>query len=99
MSHFVSYLFVFFLSQHYFLMSLFSTFLSVSCSFSQWFPDSGSRLLAEMGMQEDILTGHMFPDEYRRLFELIEKSPDFKNSWLYGEVPENIEFSDKLTWV
>jgi len=56
---------------------------------NQWSPDSGSKLLKELDMHQDILTGHVYPDEYRRLFELIEKSPEFKHSWLYEEIHEN----------
>lgn len=54
-----------------------------------WSPDSGSKLLAEMHMPEDILTGHVFPEEYLRLFQLMEKSQEFTQSWLYSEILEN----------
>ncbi|KAM4602620.1 dimethyladenosine transferase 2, mitochondrial [Polymixia lowei] len=56
-----------------------------------WSPDSGSKLLAEMGMPEDILTGHVFPEEYCRLFQLMEKSQEFTQSWLYEEILENTQ--------
>lgn len=54
-----------------------------------WSPESGSKLLKEMGMQEDILTGHVYPEEYLRLFGLMERSQEFTQSWLYEEVLEN----------
>ncbi|XP_068182139.1 dimethyladenosine transferase 2, mitochondrial [Antennarius striatus] len=60
-----------------------------------WCPDRGSELLSEMGMREDILTGHVFPDEYLRLFLLMDKSEDFRQSWLYRE---NLENTGRMGW-
>lgn len=54
-----------------------------------WAPDSGSKLLSEMGIPEDILTGHVYPEEYRELFQLMDKSKEFTESWLYDEILEN----------
>lgn len=56
-----------------------------------WSPDSGSKLLAEMEMPEDILTGHVYPEEYLRLFQLMDKSKEFTQSWLYEEILENTQ--------
>ncbi|XP_029316187.1 dimethyladenosine transferase 2, mitochondrial [Cottoperca gobio] len=56
-----------------------------------WSPDTGSKLFLEMGLPEDILTGHVYPEEYLRLFQLMEKSQEFTQSWLYGEFLENTQ--------
>uniref|UniRef100_A0A087XYL0 rRNA adenine N(6)-methyltransferase n=2 Tax=Poecilia formosa TaxID=48698 RepID=A0A087XYL0_POEFO len=56
-----------------------------------WSPDSGSKLLSELGLPEDILTGNVYPDEYLRLFQLMDKSQEFTQSWLYEEILENTQ--------
>ncbi|XP_010877371.3 dimethyladenosine transferase 2, mitochondrial [Esox lucius] len=54
-----------------------------------WSPDSGPLLLKEIGMPEDVLTGNVYPEEYKQLFDLVDTSPDFTQSWLYQEILEN----------
>lgn len=54
-----------------------------------WSPGSGSKLLGQMGLFEDVLTGQVYPDEFKQLFELMEQSQEFNQSWLYEEILEN----------
>ncbi|XP_075781024.1 dimethyladenosine transferase 2, mitochondrial isoform X1 [Pelodiscus sinensis] len=56
---------------------------------NSWSPDSGSKLLKQLEIPENIVTGHLYPEEYRRLFEAMEHSKEFSESWLYGEFLEN----------
>lgn len=72
---------------------LFPTILCIFFFFlsSLWSPDSGSKLLAKTGLPEDIMTGHVFPEEYLKLFKLMELSQEFTQSWLYEETLENIQ--------
>lgn len=56
---------------------------------NSWSPDSGSKLLRELEIPENIITGNLYPEEYRRLFEAMEHSKEFSQSWLYDEVLEN----------
>lgn len=45
--------------------------------------------MMELDLPEDVLTGHVFPEEYKQLFEAMEQSRDFSQSWLYEEILEN----------
>ncbi|XP_034620875.1 dimethyladenosine transferase 2, mitochondrial [Trachemys scripta elegans] len=56
---------------------------------NSWSPGSGSKLLRELEIPENIITGNLYPEEYRRLFEAMEHSKEFSQSWLYDEVLEN----------
>ncbi|XP_066532083.1 dimethyladenosine transferase 2, mitochondrial [Hoplias malabaricus] len=56
---------------------------------NSWCPGSGRSFLQQLGVREDVLTGQLSPDQYRRLFEMMEKSEQFTQSWLYSEILEN----------
>lgn len=54
-----------------------------------WSAGGGQGLLGQMGLYEDVLTGQIYPNEYKHLFQLMEKSEEFTKSWLYEEILEN----------
>ncbi|XP_066553935.1 dimethyladenosine transferase 2, mitochondrial [Amia ocellicauda] len=56
---------------------------------NSWSPGSGAKLLRQVDLPEDILTGLVYPEEYKRLFEAMEHSEEFTQSWLYEEILEN----------
>ncbi|XP_072120918.1 dimethyladenosine transferase 2, mitochondrial isoform X2 [Mobula birostris] len=55
-----------------------------------WCPGGGIKLMRQLDLPEDVWTGNVFPEEYKRLFEAMKHSQDFVHSWLYGEVLENM---------
>ncbi|XP_052001841.1 dimethyladenosine transferase 2, mitochondrial-like [Xyrauchen texanus] len=55
---------------------------------NSWSPGSGPDLISKLGFFNDTLTGDVYPDEYKRLFELMEQSGNFAESWLYEETLE-----------
>lgn len=56
---------------------------------SSWSPGSGSELISKLGFLDDTMTGDVYPDEFKRLFELMEQSGNFTESWLYEETLES----------
>ncbi|XP_077095105.1 dimethyladenosine transferase 2, mitochondrial isoform X2 [Siphateles boraxobius] len=55
---------------------------------NSWSPGSGSELNSKLCFVDDTMTGDVYPDEYKRLFELMEQSGNFTESWLYEEMLE-----------
>ncbi|XP_056112126.1 dimethyladenosine transferase 2, mitochondrial [Rhinichthys klamathensis goyatoka] len=55
---------------------------------NSWSPGSGSELNSKLCFIDDTMTGDVYPDEYKRLFELMEQSGNFTESWLYEEMLE-----------
>lgn len=58
---------------------------------NSWSPGSGQKLLKQLELPEDIFTGHVYPEEYKQLFQAMEHSEEFLQSWLYEEVLENTQ--------
>ncbi|MBN3293020.1 TFB2M transferase, partial [Polypterus senegalus] len=56
-----------------------------------WSTGSGKKLLEQLKLPHDILTGQVYPEEYKHLFEAIEHSEEFTQSWLYDEILENTQ--------
>nr|XP_056709202.1 dimethyladenosine transferase 2, mitochondrial [Euleptes europaea] len=54
-----------------------------------WSSDSGKNLLRQLEIPENITTGHLYPEEYKRLFEAMEQSHEFDQSWLYDDALED----------
>lgn len=58
---------------------------------NDWCPGSGSKIIKQLNLPPDILVGHMYPEQYIHLFEVMEHSEEFGDSWLYNEILENTE--------
>ncbi|GAA6076155.1 dimethyladenosine transferase 2, mitochondrial, partial [Tachysurus ichikawai] len=56
---------------------------------NSWSSGSGTNILLQMGLFEDVMTGQISPSDYKHMFELMEKSEEFTQSWLYDEILEN----------
>ncbi|XP_042301600.1 dimethyladenosine transferase 2, mitochondrial isoform X2 [Sceloporus undulatus] len=50
-----------------------------------WSCESGKKLLRQLEMPENITTGSLYPEQYKCLFELMEQSNEFDQSWLYDD--------------
>ncbi|XP_073683145.1 dimethyladenosine transferase 2, mitochondrial [Garra rufa] len=55
---------------------------------NSWSPGSGLEFTSKLGFLDDVMTGDVYPDEFKRLFELMEQSGSFTESWLYEETLE-----------
>ncbi|XP_043119498.1 dimethyladenosine transferase 2, mitochondrial [Puntigrus tetrazona] len=58
---------------------------------NSWSPGSGSELISKLGLTDNTMTGDVYPDEFKHLFELMEQSGNFAESWLYEETLETIK--------
>ncbi|XP_063299273.1 dimethyladenosine transferase 2, mitochondrial [Pelobates fuscus] len=56
---------------------------------NSWDPGNGQALMKELDIPENITTGNVNPDQYKRLFEAMEQSDTLGKSWIFNEVLEN----------
>ncbi|MEE6475478.1 hypothetical protein FKM82_010759 [Ascaphus truei] len=57
-----------------------------------WNPGTGHKLLRQLDIPEDIVTGNVYPEEYKQLFEAMQCSEELNKSWIFDEVLENVQF-------
>lgn len=57
--------------------------------FSSWSLDNGSELLRELEIPENAQTRNVYPEDYKRLFEALQSSNIFTETWWHDEVFEN----------
>ncbi|XP_019382834.1 PREDICTED: dimethyladenosine transferase 2, mitochondrial isoform X1 [Gavialis gangeticus] len=50
-----------------------------------WNLGNGHKVLEQLEIPENSLTGDLYPEEYRGIFEVLEQSPEFDRSWLYND--------------
>lgn len=53
-------------------------------------PGNGKDLLQSLALPMDIATGYIYPEEYRILFEILSRSEEFNQSFVFDEICENI---------
>lgn len=58
--------------------------------FSSWSLDNGGKLLRELEIPKNAETRNLYPEDYRRLFEALQNSNMFTETWFHDEVLESI---------
>lgn len=53
-------------------------------------PGNGKDLLQSLALPMDIATGCIYPEEYRILFEILSRSEEFNQGFVFDEICENI---------
>ncbi|KYO23858.1 dimethyladenosine transferase 2, mitochondrial [Alligator mississippiensis] len=54
-----------------------------------WNLGNGYKVLEQLEIPENILTGHLYPEEYRGIFEVLDRSLEFDRSLLFNDVFKN----------
>ncbi|NXK54080.1 TFB2M transferase, partial [Chauna torquata] len=57
---------------------------------NSWSLDSGGKILKALEITKDVETGHLYPEDYKRLFQALQNSSVFTESWFHDEVLESI---------
>ncbi|XP_010019067.1 PREDICTED: dimethyladenosine transferase 2, mitochondrial, partial [Nestor notabilis] len=57
---------------------------------NSWSLDNSSQLLRELEIPENAQTRNVYPEDYKRLFEALQNSNVFTETWWHDEVFENI---------
>ncbi|XP_069708524.1 dimethyladenosine transferase 2, mitochondrial [Phaenicophaeus curvirostris] len=57
---------------------------------NSWSLDNGGKLLREQEIPESAETRNLYPEDYRRLFEALQNSNMFTDTWFHDEVLESI---------
>ncbi|XP_073528902.1 dimethyladenosine transferase 2, mitochondrial [Phyllobates terribilis] len=56
-------------------------------------PGNGKDMLQSLALPVDIVTGCIYPEEYKLLFEIMSRSEEFNRSFVLDEICEDIEAS------
>uniref|UniRef100_A0A8C3CDK1 rRNA adenine N(6)-methyltransferase n=1 Tax=Cairina moschata TaxID=8855 RepID=A0A8C3CDK1_CAIMO len=57
---------------------------------NSWSLDNSGQLLKALEIPADVETGNLYPEDYKRLFEALQNSSVFTESWFHDEVLESI---------
>ncbi|KAM6128383.1 dimethyladenosine transferase 2, mitochondrial [Pterocles gutturalis] len=57
---------------------------------NSWSLDSGGKLLSQLEIPNNAQTRNLYPEDYRRLFEALQNSDMFTETWFHDEVLESI---------
>lgn len=65
-------------------------FVCVCICFSSWSLDNGGKLLRELEIPDNAEARNLYPEDYRRLFEALQNSNMFTETWFHNEVLDSI---------
>ncbi|KAJ7396409.1 hypothetical protein BTVI_145515 [Pitangus sulphuratus] len=57
---------------------------------NSWSLDNGGELLKALEIPENAIMRDLYPEDYRRLFETLQNSSMFTETWFYDEVSESV---------